>query len=61
MNISPSYDSLIAKLIVRGSDRDEARLRMLRCLDEFIVEGIKTSIPFFRKILTSNEFISNGY
>jgi len=61
MNISPSYDSLIAKLIVRGSDRDEARLRMLRCLDEFIVEGIKTSIPFFRKILTSNEFISNSY
>ncbi len=61
MSISPSYDSLIAKLIVRGSDREEARLRMLRCLDEFVVEGIKTSIPFFRKILTSNEFISNSY
>ncbi len=61
MNVSPSYDSLIAKLIVRGADREEARLRMLRCLDEFVVEGIKTSIPFFRKILNSEEFISNSY
>ncbi len=61
MFVSPSYDSLIAKLIVRGNDRDEARLRMLRCLDEFVVEGIKTSIPFFRKILTSEEFVSNTY
>ncbi len=61
MTISPSYDSLIAKLIVRGGNREEARLRMLRCLDEFVVDGIKTSIPFFRKLLTSEEFISNTY
>lgn len=61
MTISPSYDSLIAKLIVRGENREEVIFRMLRCLDEFVVEGIKTSIPFFRKILTSEEFISNDY
>lgn len=59
--ISPYYDSMIAKLIVRGSDREEARKRMLRCLDEFVIEGIKTSIPFFKKILTSDRFINNNY
>ena len=59
--ISPYYDSMIAKLIVRGSDREEARRRMLRCLDEFVVEGIKTSIPFFKKILTTDKFINNNY
>ncbi len=61
INISPSYDSLIAKLIVRGNSRNEARMRMLRCLDEFVVDGIKTSIPFFKKILLSEEFVSNTY
>ncbi len=61
MTVSPTYDSLIAKLIVRGKDREEARIRMLRCLDEFVIDGIKTSIPFFKKILTSEEFITNTY
>ncbi len=61
INVSPSYDSLVSKLIVRGKDREEARLRMLRCLDEFVVDGIKTSIPFFKKILTSEEFVANTY
>ncbi len=61
MMVSPHYDSMIAKLIVRGNTREEARLRMLRCLDEFIVEGVKTSIPFFKKILTSDEFRNNTY
>ncbi len=59
--ISPNYDSMIAKLIVRGDSREEARKRMLRCLDEFVIEGVKTSIPFFKKILTSDEFINNTY
>lgn len=61
MTVSPNYDSLIAKLIVRGKDREEIRKRMLRCLDEFIIEGIQTSIPFFKNLLTSNEFINNSY
>lgn len=59
--ISPYYDSMIAKLIVRGGSREEARKRMLRCLDEFVVEGVKTTIPFFKKILTTEEFINNNY
>ncbi len=59
--VSPYYDSMIAKLIVRGNSREEARIRMLRSLDEFMVEGIKTSIPFFRELLVSKEFINNDY
>ncbi|WP_025209753.1 acetyl-CoA carboxylase biotin carboxylase subunit [Hippea sp. KM1] len=60
-NISPFYDSMIAKLIVRGNSREEARKRMLRCLDEFVIEGVKTSIDFFKKLLISEEFINNNY
>ncbi|WP_035586944.1 acetyl-CoA carboxylase biotin carboxylase subunit [Hippea jasoniae] len=60
-NVSPYYDSMIAKLIVRGSDREEARKRMLRCLNEFIIEGIKTNIDFFKKLLTTSDFINNNY
>ena len=61
MNVSPSYDSLIAKLIVRGNDRGETINRMKRGLDEFVVEGIYTSVDFFKRLLRSNEFISNSY
>ncbi len=49
--IPPYYDSLVAKLIAYGSDRDEAIARMRRALDMFVVEGIYTSIPLHRKIL----------
>jgi len=59
--ISPYYDSMIAKLVVRGSNREEARIRMLRCLDEFLIDGVKTSIPFFQRLLTSQEFVNNNY
>ena len=54
--IPPYYDSLIAKLIVRGKDRDEAISRMSRALGMFIVEGIHTTIPLHRKILADPEF-----
>jgi acetyl-CoA carboxylase biotin carboxylase subunit len=49
--IPPYYDSLIAKLIVHGPNREEAILRMRRALDEFVIEGVKTTIPFNQKIL----------
>jgi len=54
--IPPYYDSLIAKLIVRGKDREEAISRMSRALEMFIVEGIYTTIPLHRKILADADF-----
>ncbi|HTS58098.1 MAG TPA: acetyl-CoA carboxylase biotin carboxylase subunit [Terriglobales bacterium] len=54
--IPPYYDSLIAKLIVRGKDRDEAVSRMARALEMFIVEGIYTTIPLHRRILADPDF-----
>lgn len=61
MDVSPNYDSLIAKLIVRGNDRQETINRMKRDLDEFVVEGIHTSVGFFKRLLNSDEFINNNY
>jgi acetyl-CoA carboxylase biotin carboxylase subunit len=54
--IPPFYDSLIAKLIVHGRDRQEAIARMERALDFFVIEGIKTSIPLHRGILADRKF-----
>src|SRR5687767_3754823 len=54
--IPGDYDSMFAKLIVSGHDRDTARIRMLRALDEFRVEGVPTTIPVHRWILESKEF-----
>src|SRR5437868_13910354 len=54
--IPPYYDSLIAKVVVRGKDRDEAMSRMSRALEMFIVEGIHTTIPLHRKILADPDF-----
>src|SRR2546425_5430963 len=54
--IPPYYDSLIAKLIVHGFDRDEAIRRMDRALDMFVLEGVKTTIPLHRQILRNPEF-----
>ena len=50
------YDSLIAKVIVHGDDREHARRRMLAALDEFVVEGISTTSPFLSKVLESSDF-----
>jgi acetyl-CoA carboxylase, biotin carboxylase subunit len=54
--IPPYYDSLIAKLVVRGKDRSEAISRMSRALEMFIVEGIYTTIPLHRRILADEDF-----
>lgn len=59
--VSPHYDSLIAKLIVWGQDRDEAMARMDRALAETRVEGIPTTIPLHRRILANAEFKSGDY
>ncbi len=54
--IPPYYDSMIAKLIVHAPSRDEAIMRMMRALDEFIIEGVKTTIPMHKRILADPDF-----
>ena len=55
-NISPFYDPMVAKLLVRGRSREEAILKMSVTLDEFFVEGVKTNIPLMRGVLNSPLF-----
>ena len=59
--IPQAYDPLIAKLISYGADRDEARRRMLRALNEYVIEGIKTTIPFHSLMLEDERFVSGDY
>jgi acetyl-CoA carboxylase, biotin carboxylase subunit len=59
--IPPHYDSLIAKLIVYGKDRSEAILKMRSALEEFIIEGVNTTIPFHKKVLNNPDFISGNF
>jgi acetyl-CoA carboxylase, biotin carboxylase subunit len=59
--IPPYYDSLVAKLIVRGRDRAEALARMRRALEMFVIEGIKTSVPLHRRILADPDFESGRF
>ena len=59
--IPPYYDSMVGKLICWGKDREEARLRMLRALSEYVITGIKTTIPFHREILNDEVFISGNF
>ncbi|MFB4162841.1 acetyl-CoA carboxylase biotin carboxylase subunit [Alteribacillus sp. JSM 102045] len=55
-SITPFYDSMVAKLIVRGKTRDEAISRMKRALSEFVVEGVDTTIPFHLKLMDHPSF-----
>lgn len=57
--ISPYYDSMVAKIIAWGENREEAIKRMLRALDEYNIEGVKTTIPFQKKVL-NNAFFRKG-
>ena len=56
--ISPHYDSLVAKVIVHGQDREEAVARARRALDEFVIEGIATTIPFHQRVLENEVFLA---
>jgi acetyl-CoA carboxylase, biotin carboxylase subunit len=60
-SIPPYYDSLVAKLIVHGHNREEALARMRRALDLFVVEGIRTTIPLHRRILADPEFVAGRF
>ncbi len=59
--VVPFYDSMLAKLIVHAPTREEAIAKMRQALDEFRVEGIKTNIPFHRRIMDSELFRSSDY
>jgi len=59
--VPSQYDSLIAKLIVHGKNRAEAVKTMKRALDEFIIEGIRTSIPFHKKVFSHQDFINGEF
>jgi acetyl-CoA carboxylase, biotin carboxylase subunit len=59
--IPPYYDSMIAKLIVRARTRKEAIAKMERALDEFIVEGVKTTVPFHQKLMRNKKFIDGDF
>ena len=59
--ITPYYDSLIAKLICHGRNREEAIQRMKRSLDEFVIEGIETTVDLHKKIISHEKFISSNF
>jgi len=60
-SIPPNYDSMIAKLIVTAQTREEAINKMKRALDEFVIEGVKTTIPFHRQLMEHPDYLSGNY
>ena len=61
ITIPPYYDSMIAKLIVYGENRESCIARLERALEEFVVEGIKTTIPFYQNILKEESFLNGNF
>jgi len=59
--IPPNYDSMISKLIVVAQTREEAILKMRRALDEYIVQGVKTTIPFHQKLMVDPKFVEGDF
>jgi acetyl-CoA carboxylase biotin carboxylase subunit len=59
--IPPYYDSMIAKLITTAQTRDEAINKMKRALDEFVIEGVKTTIPFHRQLMDHPDYVAGNY
>jgi len=60
-SIPPNYDSMIAKLIVTAQTREEAISKMKRALDEFVIEGVKTTIPFHRQLMDDPVYVSGSF
>lgn len=59
--IPPNYDSMIAKLITTAQTREEAISKMKRALDEFVIEGVKTTIPFHRQLMDDPRYVAGDY
>jgi acetyl-CoA carboxylase biotin carboxylase subunit len=60
-SIPPNYDSMIAKLITTAQTREEAINKMKRALDEFVIEGVKTTIPFHRQLMDHPDYLAGNY
>ena len=60
-SIPPNYDSMIAKLITTAQTREEAINKMKRALDEFVIEGVKTTIPFHRQLMNHPDYLAGNY
>jgi acetyl-CoA carboxylase biotin carboxylase subunit len=59
--VPPNYDSMVAKLIVHGNNRQECLMRLKRALGEFVIEGIKTTIPLHNRLVRDDQFIAGDY
>jgi acetyl-CoA carboxylase biotin carboxylase subunit len=59
--IPPYYDSMVGKLIVHGKTRQECLMRLKRALDEFVVEGVETTLPLFRTLVRNQDIIDGNY
>ena len=59
--VPPYYDSLISKLIVHGKSRNECLMRLRRALEEYVIEGIETTIPLHQRLAAAPEFIDGDY
>ena len=61
VNVTPHYDSMICKLIAYGKDREECIAKLKRCMGEFVIDGVKTTLPLLKNILEFHEIISGDY
>jgi acetyl-CoA carboxylase biotin carboxylase subunit len=60
-NVPPYYDSLISKLIVHGTSRNECLMRLRRALEEYVIEGVQTTIPLHRRLIAESDFVNGNY
>ena len=60
-SVPPYYDSLLAKVIVHGSNRNECLMRLRRALEEYVITGVETTIPFHLKLIANADFANGAY
>ncbi|MGE4562746.1 MAG: acetyl-CoA carboxylase biotin carboxylase subunit, partial [Rhodospirillales bacterium] len=59
--VPPYYDSLIAKLIVHGANRNECLMRLRRALGEYVIDGLETTIPLHLRLMAETDFVNGDY
>jgi acetyl-CoA carboxylase biotin carboxylase subunit len=60
-SVPPYYDSLISKLIVHGNTRNECLMRLRRALEEYVIDGVETTIPLHRRLIAESDFVNGSY